>query len=367
MQISVIGFGLIGGSALLAWQDLRRRGVPLVQNLTTVAMDLNPETLRYARENGLADRVTDSLDEAVKDADLILVAVPPGAMRSVFAEISRIAKPNAIVSDVASVRAPVVAAARGSLRADLWAHYVPLHPIAGSEKSGITAATPTLFDGAAAVLTPLEGVAESAITLMKNLWEAIGARIVVMSPDTHDRVYALVSHAPHLIAYAMMRAVRMSPVGGTALRAAGGGFRDFTRIAQADPSLWRDIFIANRKALLETLDIVDVALKELRQAVEEEDVSHMMAQLTEARDARRAMAGLLPPMTPPAKLSTLSNYPTVPTTPLDVPAAEDDAEKEGEGAETIATTKAEAAATALNALDTTPGDEQNAKEGNGKA
>lgn len=300
MQIAVIGFGLIGGSALLAWQGLREKGEPPFKELVTTAMDLSPATLEYAKTHHLADRVTQSVKDAVREADVIVVAVPPAAMRSVFAEISRFAKKNAIVSDVASVRAPVVAAARRSLRSDLLAHYVPLHPIAGSEKSGISAANAELFQGAAAVVTPLEGVNEAALALVKSLWEAIGARMVVMSPETHDRVYALVSHAPHLIAYAMMRAVRQSPVGGTAFKAAGGGFRDFTRIAQADPTLWRDIFIANRGALLETLDLVERTLKDLRRAVEEEDVSDMMAQLTEARDARREMAGLLPPMTPPA-------------------------------------------------------------------
>ena len=296
MKVAIIGFGLIGGSALLAWQALRREGHPLCAAMETVAMDLNPATLRFAREHALADVVTDSIEVALEGADYIVVAVPPGATRSVFQAISRFAKKNAIVSDVASVRAPVVAAARGSLRSDLWLHYVPLHPIAGSEKSGIEAADPALFQGAAAVLTPLAGVVPEAAALVASLWEAIGARIVRMSPETHDHVYALVSHVPHLIAYAMMRAAKMSPVGGEALKAAGGGFRDFTRIAQADPMLWRDIFIANRRAVLETLDIFDAALKELREAVECEDVSHMTALLTEARDTRREMAGLLPPV-----------------------------------------------------------------------
>ena len=300
MQIAVIGFGLIGGSALLAWQGLREQGEPQFQELMTTAMDLSPATLDFAKAHHLADRVTQSVKEAVSEADVIVVAVPPAAMRSVFAEISLFAKKNAIVSDVASVRAPVVAAARRFLRSDLLANYVPLHPIAGSEKSGISAANAELFQGVAAVVTPLPGVNEEALALVKSLWEAIGARMVVMSPETHDRVYALVSHAPHLIAYAMMRAVRQSPVGGTAFKATGGGFRDFTRIAQADPTLWRDIFIANRGALLETLDLVERTLKDLRRAVEEEDVSDMMAQLTEARDARREMAGLLPPIAPPA-------------------------------------------------------------------
>ncbi len=295
MKIAVIGFGLIGGSALLGWQALRAAGEPRFAELCTAAMDLNAATLAYSREHALADLVTDSVEQAVSGADYVVVAVPPGAARSVFAAISRAAPENTIVSDVASVRAPVVAAARGSLRSDLWAHYVPLHPIAGSEKSGIEAATPSLFQGAAAVLSPIEGVSTETLDWVAELWEALGARIVRMSPETHDRVYALVSHAPHLLAYAMMRATRMSPVGGAALKAAGGGFRDFTRIAQADPMLWRDIFIANRKALLETLDIVQDAVRELRQAVEQEDVSHMTALLTEARDTRREMAGLLPP------------------------------------------------------------------------
>lgn len=294
MHIAIIGFGLIGASAARAWRAAYRAD-PTRGELRITAMDRQAATLDYARAHQLADGVTDSLEEAVRDADLIVVAVPPSVVRGVFRDISLYAPRNAIVSDVASVRAPVVAAAMRSLREDLLAHYVPLHPIAGSEKSGVEAARETLFVGAAAVLTPLEGTDTHAIETVSALWSLTGARIVTMSPETHDRVYALVSHAPHLLAYAMMRAAITSEVGGEALKAAGGGFRDFTRIAQADPWLWKDIFIANRRALLETLDAFEGALKQLREAVETEDVSHMVALLSEARDARAAMTKLLPP------------------------------------------------------------------------
>lgn len=294
MHIAIIGFGLIGASAAKAWRAAYD-AQPALGVLTLTAMDRHAPTLAYAREHQLVDEVTDSIEVAVRDADMIVVAVPPGVVRGVFRDISLYAKTNAIVSDVASVRAPVVAAAMRSLRPDLLTHYVPLHPIAGSEKSGVEAARTTLFQGAAAVLTPLDGTDPGAIATVSQLWELTGARIVTMSPDTHDRVYALVSHAPHLLAYAMMRAAITSDVGAEALKAAGGGFRDFTRIAQADPWLWKDIFIANRRALLDTLDAFEGALAQLREAVETEDVSHMVALLSEARDARAAMAKLLPP------------------------------------------------------------------------
>ena len=311
MKIAVVGFGLIGGSALLGWQGLRAKGVEAFQALTTAAMDLNPATLTLAREQHLADVVTNDLATAVTDADLIVVAVPPGAMRSVFSQLNSLARPNAIISDVASVRAKVVAVAQQVLRADLKRHYVPLHPIAGSEKSGLVAARLDLFVGAAAVLTPLPDTDPAAIECVASLWKALGARVLTMSPAEHDQVYALVSHAPHLLAYAMMQTLQASGVAGEARRAAGGGFRDFTRIAQADPALWVDIFLANRKALLEVIDDFTETLNVLRQALETEDVSHMTALLTEARDARREMNAFLPPAPKDAVVSTDLTQPTL--------------------------------------------------------
>lgn len=311
MKIAVVGFGLIGGSALLGWQGLRAKGVEAFQALTTAAMDLNPATLTLAREQHLADVVTNDLATAVTDADLIVVAVPPGAMHSVFSQLNSLARPNAIISDVASVRAKVVAVAQQVLRADLKRHYVPLHPIAGSEKSGLAAARPDLFVGAAAVLTPLPDTDPASIECVASLWKALGARVLTMSPAEHDQVYALVSHAPHLLAYAMMQTLQASGVAGEARRAAGGGFRDFTRIAQADPALWVDIFLANRKALLEVIDDFTETLNVLRQALETEDVSHMTALLTEARDARREMNAFLPPAPKDAVVSTDLTQPTL--------------------------------------------------------
>lgn len=231
MRITIIGLGLIGGSAALAWKQAHAEGRFPGGSLSITAVDTNPATLSLALERGIADRVTPSIAEGVLDADLVLLAVPVLAMGAVMKEVDRAAPVDAVITDAGSVRGSVITAVRLNARPERIRHYVPLHPIAGAEKAGLEFATPTLYRGATGVVTPLpESDLEDAAVVV-DLWRAAGLTVVEMTPEEHDRIYAMVSHVPHMIAFALMDMAVSSPESRTALAAAGGGFRDTTRIA----------------------------------------------------------------------------------------------------------------------------------------
>lgn len=294
MNIAIIGLGLIGGSAALAWRRAARRGSWPFGELTIAAADTRRETLDLALRLGAADRVTDSPAEAMKDADLVLCAVPVLAIESVMREFAEAAPPRSIFTDAGSVRASVIAAARRAMPERL-PRYAPYHPIAGAEKAGLENAAADLFEGAAGVLTPLPETDAGAAGTVAALWECAGLRTVRMTPEAHDRVYALVSHVPHMIAFALMNTAAEAPEHGTALRAAGGGFRDTTRIAAADPRIWADIACGNRDAVLDGIDRFAQELSSLRALVAEGDAGRLERYFARAAEARRAMASLLPP------------------------------------------------------------------------
>ena len=226
MRITIIGLGLIGGSAALAWKQAHAEGRFPGGSLSITAVDTNPATLSLALERGIADRVTPSIAEGVLDADLVLLAVPVLAMGAVMKEVDRAAPVDAVITDAGSVRGSVITAVRLNARPERIRHYVPLHPIAGAEKAGLEFATPTLYRGATGVVTPLpESDLEDAAVVV-DLWRAAGLTVVEMTPEEHDRIYAMVSHVPHMIAFALMDMAVSSPESRTALAAAGGGFRD---------------------------------------------------------------------------------------------------------------------------------------------
>jgi prephenate dehydrogenase len=294
MHIAIIGLGLIGGSAALAWKRAAARGRLPFGELTVAAADTRRETLALARRIGAADRVTPSAAEAMKDADLVLCAVPVLAIEGVMREFAKSAPEGCIFTDAGSVRASVIAAARRAMPERLR-RYAPYHPIAGAEKAGLENASPDLFEGAAGVLTPLPETDADAGDTVAALWECAGLRTVRMTPEAHDRVYALVSHVPHMIAFALMNTAASAPEHDTALRAAGGGFRDTTRIAAADPRVWADIACGNREAVLDGIDRFSGELAALRALVAEGDEAKLERYFARAAEARRAMASLLPP------------------------------------------------------------------------
>jgi prephenate dehydrogenase len=274
--LAIVGTGLIGGSFALA---LKQAGA--VREVLGVGR--NPARLTVARELGLIDHVADWAQAG--KADCILLALPVGETTAVLQQLVPYLKPGAIITDAGSTKANVIAAARTALGAR-FADFVPGHPIAGSEQSGPGAARADLYRGRRVVLTPQADTRASALATVRALWEAAGAQVETLDADLHDRVFAAVSHLPHLAAFALVDELAQRTDGDTFFRFAASGFRDFTRIAGSSPEMWRDIALANREALLAELDAYLGALGSLRQAVERSDADALLTIFARARAAR---------------------------------------------------------------------------------
>jgi prephenate dehydrogenase len=280
--LAVIGVGLIGGSFALA---LRRAGA--VSHV--IGFDRDPAALERAAALGVIDTAAGSVSEAAEAADLIVVAVPVRAIGPVLRDVAGAMQPGAVVSDVGSTKEQVVRMAREELR-ERFARFVPGHPIAGRETSGVEAATVELFRGARVVLTPTPETAADAIDVVRGAWEASGARVAVMAPEEHDRIFAAVSHLPHLLSFALVSEIAARDDAETLFGFAAGGFRDFTRIAASSPEMWRDIALQNREALLAELDRYGAQLAVFRALIEKGEGPGLERLMSEARSARHAWA-----------------------------------------------------------------------------
>lgn len=277
-RLAVIGVGLIGGSFAL---DLKRRG--LVGEV--VGTGRSRANLDLALQRGLIDRIAGNAADAAADADLVLLAVPVGAMPEVFQAIAPVLKPDCVVTDGGSTKQDVIAAARAGL-GEKVGQFVPGHPIAGGETSGASAARVGLFRDKPCILTPLTENRPRDVERVEALWAACGARIAHMDPAEHDGVFAAVSHLPHLAAFALMEELAGRANAETYFRYAGAGFRDFTRIAGSHPEMWRDITLANSAALLAELDAYIAKLKEIRALIEVGDGTGLERLFARARTAR---------------------------------------------------------------------------------
>ncbi len=282
-SIAIVGVGLIGGSFALS---LRRAGAVA----RIVGADRDAQALERAAALGVIDAVAESVTEAVSGAELVFVAVPVRAMGPVLHDVERGMGPDTVVTDAGSTKSDVVRTAREELR-DKFPRFVPGHPIAGRETSGVESATPDLFRGARVVLAPEDATQPEAVTLVRGCWEACGARVATMGAAAHDRIFASVSHLPHVLAFALVSEIVSRPDGQDLLGFAAGGFRDFTRIAASSPEMWRDIALANRAALLEEMDRYGARVAVFRELIERGDGPGLMRLMTEARNARRAWAG----------------------------------------------------------------------------
>ncbi|OYW63174.1 MAG: prephenate dehydrogenase [Hydrogenophilales bacterium 16-64-46] len=274
--IALVGTGLIGGSFALA---LKQAGAVS----EVLGLGRNPAHLNVARELGLIDRAVEWEDAG--RADCILLALPVGETETVLHQLSPHLKPGAIVTDAGSTKATVVAAARATLGARV-ADFVPGHPIAGSEQSGPGAARADLYRGKRVVLTPQTDTRADAVTTVRHLWEAAGAQVEILDAVQHDRIFAAVSHLPHLAAFALVDELAQRPDSETFFRFAASGFRDFTRIAGSSPEMWRDIALANRDALLVELDAYLGALQTLRTALSADEAATLTKIFSRAREAR---------------------------------------------------------------------------------
>ncbi|MBD3813107.1 MAG: prephenate dehydrogenase/arogenate dehydrogenase family protein [Betaproteobacteria bacterium] len=275
-KLAIVGTGLIGGSFALA---LKQAGA--VREVLGVGR--NPARLTIARELGLIDRAADWVEAG--RADCILLAMPVGETEAVLKNLAPHLKAGAIVTDAGSTKADVVEAARAVL-GTRFADFVPGHPIAGSEQSGPGAARADLYRGKRVVLTPQDETRADAVATVRALWEAAGAQVETLGAAQHDRIFAAVSHLPHLAAFALVDDLAQRADGDTFFRFAASGFRDFTRIAGSSPEMWRDIALANREAVLAELDAYLASLQALRSAVSAEDAEALLAIFSRAREAR---------------------------------------------------------------------------------
>jgi prephenate dehydrogenase len=282
-RVAVIGVGLIGGSFAMA---LRRAG-----GVTTlVGVDRDAHALERATALGVIDTAAESVSEAVKGAELVVVATPVRAVGPVLHDVALALDAGAAVTDVGSTKTDVTRIAREELRG-LFPRFVPGHPIAGRESSGVDAATGDLFKGARIVLTPAAETAPDALDLVRACWEGAGGRIAVLEPEAHDRIFAAVSHLPHLLSFALVSELAARGNSGELFGFAAGGFRDFTRIAASSPEMWRDIALQNREALLEELDRYGARLAVFRELVEKGDGPGLQRLMAEARASRQALGG----------------------------------------------------------------------------
>lgn len=277
-RMVIAGVGLIGGSLGLA-----ARGRSLVGEV--VGYGRGEENLETALARGAVDRYSRCAAEAARDADLLVLAVPVRSTRAVAEQLVPHAARDVVVIDVGSVKGEVVAALEGLMTPP--AAFVGCHPIAGTELSGAANAVSDLFEGQLCVLTPTANTDARALERVRSLWEGVGMRVESMPAGEHDRLLALVSHLPHLVAYALVGAIEAERVGARdSFAYSGGGLRDTTRIAASPAEMWRDIFLHNRAEVLPAIDRFVAALARLREGIEREDASGLDAELGRARAAR---------------------------------------------------------------------------------
>lgn len=280
-KVAIIGLGLLGGSVGLAVKE-RAPGI------ATSGFDADPDVRAKAAERGLVGTVCDSAAEAVRDADLVILCVPVGAMRDAAEGIAAALPAHAIVSDVGSSKQSVV----DDLEAVLPdATIIPAHPVAGTEQSGPEAGFGTLFLNRWCILTPPAGADEGAVETLADFWRMLGARIEIMDPQHHDLVLAVTSHIPHLIAYTIVgTASDLEDVTrGEVIKYSAGGFRDFTRIAASDPTMWRDVFLHNKSAVLEMLGRFTEDLTALQRAIRSGDGDTLHELFSRTRAIRRGI------------------------------------------------------------------------------
>jgi len=277
-RLALIGCGLMGGSFALA---LRQAGL-----LGRVAgYSATEATRRKALQLGVIDEACASVAEAVHGADLVLLAVPVRATEDTLRAMAPHLSSDALVMDVGSTKGDVVAAARATLGERLPC-FVPAHPIAGREVAGIEHAEATLYRDCQTILTPLPETPAERVLQAHQLWQAVGSRVLELSPEDHDASFAAVSHLPHLAAFALVNAVARQPHGAQYLSMAGPGFRDFSRIAASDPSVWRDILLANRDEVLHQSALMRQTLAELEAAMQMADAERLQALIGEASQTR---------------------------------------------------------------------------------
>jgi prephenate dehydrogenase len=280
-RLAIVGVGLLGGSLAKA---ARARGV--ASEIVGVGRDLS--RLEPARRDGVLDRITTELADGVRDADVVVLGAPVITILSLLETLAKVTGSDTIVTDVGSTKGAIVGAADRLGRTHPL-RFVGSHPMAGSEQSGYAHARVDLFQGATVVVTPSDHCEPAAVKRIVALWEGVGAgRVVTLDPETHDRAVAAISHLPHLVAFALVDAVERFEPGAFAL--AAGGFRDTTRIAAADPTMWEEIFLANRDALAASLSVYRDVLADLEHLIASDDGAALRAAIARIKARREALS-----------------------------------------------------------------------------
>lgn len=279
-KLVIIGVGLIGGSFALA---LRKAG--LVKHI--VGVGRSQKNMQCAVERSVIDEIATDMASALHHADMVFLAMPVGQTAHIMAQIAPHLQANTIITDAGSTKQDIIAAARHHLPMQNRHHFVPGHPIAGAEQSGVQTAQADLYDNKHVILTPLPETSIDAVERVSQLWQACGAQISLMPANEHDQVLAVTSHLPHILAFTLMNHLNHSTNHPeNLLRFAGGGFRDFTRIASSSPEMWRDICLTNREALLKQVDAYQNELKLLQEMLKNSEGKALEQAFSLARDVR---------------------------------------------------------------------------------
>lgn len=280
--IAIIGIGLIGSSLTHA---IRRNN--LSENI--IIHDSNPNHLKEAKNLNLGTDYETDITKAVKTADMVIICTPVGSMKDIAKTIAPHLKKGAIITDVGSVKKTVIADIAPHLPSNV--NFIPAHPIAGTEKSGPSAGFPTLFDGRWTILTPIEGTDKTQIKKLTKFWQSCGAKTETMTPNHHDKVLAITSHLPHLIAYTIVGTATEleTDLKQEVIEYSASGFRDFTRIAASDPIMWRDICLNNKEGILEILQRFTEDLTALQRAIRRDEGDRLEEYFTHTRSIRRAV------------------------------------------------------------------------------
>ena len=294
-KIVVCGVGLIGGSFALAQKFPQGRSAPALATRRIIGMGRTPAPLQQALQLGVIDELTTNWAAALDGADLVLLGMPVGQMPAVMQAMVPHLQPQTVVTDAGSTKSDVVAAARAAFGEKIG-QFVPGHPIAGAEKSGVAAANAMLYCDKRVVLTPLAENSAANIQCVRAAWEACGAEVSELSPAEHDSVFAAVSHLPHLLAFALVHDLAGRDNADQLFDFAAGGFRDFTRIASSHPEMWRDICVANRNALLDELDSYMAELMRVRVLLASANAEGLETMFATARERRDAWIGAISPV-----------------------------------------------------------------------
>ncbi|MFT4607641.1 MAG: prephenate dehydrogenase [Urechidicola sp.] len=282
-RLAIIGVGLIGSSLALALKQAKAVG-------HVVGCGRNQTNLQKGIELGVIDSYCNSVAEAVKGADVVVVSVPLGTMQNIFEQMSSVLTSDTIVTDVGSTKGSVIEAARAGLGRCL-PQFVPGHPIAGSEKSGVEAGIAELYQNRKVILTPLKENSQSSIDKISDMWQQCGANIEYLSVIQHDKVLAATSHLPHLLAFSMVTYLSGLNDHEEIFKYAAGGFRDFTRIASSDSVMWRDVCLANGDALIELIDGYKNELDEVAEAIKQKDADKLLQLFGKAKLERDILVG----------------------------------------------------------------------------